>query len=153
MPALAADVAEVRFNLPWAKLRPKDMNRPPNERQYPPSSAPVRPPIASKDHRWRKSLQTFTDKARVQLSKDDITDARLAALETGRRDVADDQVNGQDSERMNLDLGRERAGGGFQGHSAKLGKLIIEDEGLKMCDLVVGACMGVWWQHYSGDVT
>lgn len=52
--------------------------------------------------------------------------------------------------RLSLRLGREKAGGGFRGHSAKLGKLIIEDEGLKMCDLVVGAAMGVWWQHYGG---
>lgn len=51
--------------------------------------------------------------------------------------------------RISLKLGRERAGGGFRGQSAKLGKLIIEDEGLKMCDLVVAACMGVWWQHYD----
>ncbi|KAK5077615.1 hypothetical protein LTR24_009476 [Lithohypha guttulata] len=52
--------------------------------------------------------------------------------------------------RLSLRLGREKAGGGFRGHSAKLGKLIIEDEGLKMSDLVVGAAMGVWWQHYGG---
>lgn len=52
--------------------------------------------------------------------------------------------------RLSLRLGREKAGGGFRGQSAKLGKLIIEDEGLKMCDLVVGAAMGVWWQHYGG---
>lgn len=58
--------------------------------------------------------------------------------------------NDDDEHRLSLALGRERAGGGFRGHSAKLGKLIIEDEGLKMCDLVVGAAMGVWWQHYGG---
>ncbi|KAK5061221.1 hypothetical protein LTR84_007763 [Exophiala bonariae] len=153
MPALAADIAEVRFNLPWAKLRPRDMNKPQNDRQYPPTSQPVRPPLASKDHHWRRSLQTFTDKARVQLAKTDISNVRSATPESARRGPADDQcANGQDQERMNLDLGRERAGGGFQGNSAKLGKLIIEDEGLKMCDLVVGVCMGIWWQHYSGDV-
>lgn len=152
LPALAADIAEIRFNLPWAKLRPRDMNKPQNDRQCPPTSVPVRPPLASKDHHWRKSLQNFTDKARVQLSKSDTADVRSAILEDTRRDSANYQVNGHDQERMNLDLGRERAGGGFQGNSAKLGKLIIEDEGLKMCDLVVGVCMGVWWQHYSGDV-
>jgi len=54
-----------------------------------------------------------------------------------------------DGGRLSLRLGREKAGGGFRGQSAKLGKLIIEDEGLKMCDLVVGAAMGVWWQHYQ----
>jgi len=58
----------------------------------------------------------------------------------------------QEQDGMNLDLAREKAGGGFKGHSAKLGKLIIDDEGLKMCDLVVAACMGVWWQHYAGDL-
>jgi len=56
----------------------------------------------------------------------------------------------EEQNRLSLKLGRERAGGGFRGNSAKLGKLIIEDEGLKMCDLVVGAAMGVWWQHYEG---
>ncbi|OJD19713.1 hypothetical protein AJ78_00336 [Emergomyces pasteurianus Ep9510] len=50
---------------------------------------------------------------------------------------------------LDLSLGRERAGGGTFGKSAKLGKLIIEDEGLKMLDLVVAACMGVWWGVYD----
>ncbi|OAX78015.1 hypothetical protein ACJ72_07680, partial [Emergomyces africanus] len=51
--------------------------------------------------------------------------------------------------RLDLSLGRERAGGGTFGKSAKLGKLIVEDEGLKMLDLVVAACMGVWWGVYD----
>lgn len=42
-------------------------------------------------------------------------------------------------DRLALSLGRERAGGGFGGKQAKLGKLIIEEEGLKMLDLVVAA--------------
>ncbi|ROT37783.1 hypothetical protein SODALDRAFT_360075 [Sodiomyces alkalinus F11] len=42
-------------------------------------------------------------------------------------------------------LGREKAGGGNRGKRAKLGKLIIYPEGLKMLDLVVAANMGVWW--------
>ncbi|KAK3936330.1 hypothetical protein QBC46DRAFT_321718 [Diplogelasinospora grovesii] len=46
---------------------------------------------------------------------------------------------------MDLSLGRERAGGGKRGKRAKLGKLIIHDEGLKMLDLVMAANMGVWW--------
>ncbi|KAL8341405.1 hypothetical protein RB601_005605 [Gaeumannomyces tritici] len=44
-----------------------------------------------------------------------------------------------------MGLGRERAGGGNRGKRAKLGKLIIYEEGLKMLDLVVAANMGVWW--------
>lgn len=51
-------------------------------------------------------------------------------------------------ERMDLSLARENAGGGMRGKSAKLGKLVIEDEGIKMLDLVVAACMAVWWKGY-----
>lgn len=46
---------------------------------------------------------------------------------------------------LDLSLGREKAGGGNRGARAKLGKLIIHDEGLKMLDLVVAANVGVWW--------
>lgn len=52
-------------------------------------------------------------------------------------------------ERMDLSLGQELAGGGFGGKQAKLGKLIIENEGLKMLDLVVAANMGLWWRVYE----
>ncbi|KAL4741808.1 hypothetical protein BDV11DRAFT_53449 [Aspergillus similis] len=51
-------------------------------------------------------------------------------------------------ERIDLSLAREKAGGGMRGDSAKLGKLIIEDEGIKMLDLVVAASMAVWWKGY-----
>lgn len=54
-----------------------------------------------------------------------------------------------ESERLDLGLARERAGGGLRGKSAKLGKIVINDEGLKMLDLVVAACMGVWWKYYE----
>ncbi|CAG8191495.1 unnamed protein product [Penicillium olsonii] len=53
-----------------------------------------------------------------------------------------------DEDRLDLSLAREPAGGGLRGKSAKLGKLVIEDEGLKMLDLVVAACMAVWWRGY-----
>ncbi|KAJ5138510.1 uncharacterized protein N7515_003358 [Penicillium bovifimosum] len=53
-----------------------------------------------------------------------------------------------DEERLDLSLAREPAGGGLRGKSAKLGKLVIEDEGIKMLDLVVSACMAVWWRGY-----
>ncbi|OLN96900.1 hypothetical protein CCHL11_08477 [Colletotrichum chlorophyti] len=46
---------------------------------------------------------------------------------------------------FDLRLGKERAGGGNRGKRAKLGKLIVYPEGLKMLDLVVAANMGVWW--------
>ncbi|KAJ5631229.1 uncharacterized protein N7484_011329 [Penicillium longicatenatum] len=53
-----------------------------------------------------------------------------------------------DEDRLDFSLARELAGGGMRGKSAKLGKLIIEDEGIKMLDLVVSACMAVWWRGY-----
>lgn len=46
---------------------------------------------------------------------------------------------------IDLSLGRERAGGGNRGKRAKLGKLIVHEEGLKMLDLLVAANVGVWW--------
>lgn len=46
-------------------------------------------------------------------------------------------------------LGRERAGGGSRGKRAKLGKLLVHDEGLKMLDLVIAANMGIWWQAWE----
>lgn len=53
-----------------------------------------------------------------------------------------------DDDRLDFSLARELAGGGMRGKSAKLGKLVIEDEGIKMLDLVVAACMAVWWRGY-----
>ncbi|KAL6707554.1 hypothetical protein ACN47E_003903 [Coniothyrium glycines] len=52
-------------------------------------------------------------------------------------------------DRLDLSLGQEFAGGGFGGKQAKLGKLILEDEGLKMMDLLVAANLGLWWRAYE----
>lgn len=51
--------------------------------------------------------------------------------------------------RLDLTLGQEYAGGGMGGKQAKLGKLIIEDEGLKMMDLLVAANLALWWRAYE----
>ncbi|KAL9598768.1 MAG: hypothetical protein Q9219_004265 [cf. Caloplaca sp. 3 TL-2023] len=61
--------------------------------------------------------------------------------ESGRHD--------EQSRPFSLSLGREHAGGGFGGKQAKLGKLIIEPEGLKMLDLLVAANIGLWWKVYE----
>jgi hypothetical protein len=50
---------------------------------------------------------------------------------------------------LDLSLGQERAGGGFSGTHSKLGKLIIENEGILMMDLLVAANMSVWWKSYE----
>jgi hypothetical protein len=52
-------------------------------------------------------------------------------------------------DRLDLSLGQEFAGGGFGGRQAKLGKLIIEDEGLKMVDMLVAANLALWWRVYD----
>lgn len=52
-------------------------------------------------------------------------------------------------DRLDLSLGQEYAGGGFGGKQAKLGKLIIENEGLKMLDILVAANIGIWWRVYE----
>ncbi|KAG0647370.1 hypothetical protein D0Z07_6981 [Hyphodiscus hymeniophilus] len=54
-----------------------------------------------------------------------------------------------DDERLDLSIGREMAGGGNRGNRAKLGKLIINDEGFKMLDLVVAANIGIWWSIFD----
>ena len=62
----------------------------------------------------------------------------------------DDYEYGEgDGTPMDLSLGKEHAGGGTRGRRAKLGKLIIHDEGLKMLDLVVAANVGVWWTTWG----
>ncbi|KAI1821059.1 hypothetical protein F4861DRAFT_520606 [Xylaria intraflava] len=50
---------------------------------------------------------------------------------------------------LDLSLGREKAGGGNKGKRAKMGKLIIFDEGLKMLDLTVAANVGIWWTTWE----
>lgn len=52
-------------------------------------------------------------------------------------------------DRLDLSLGQEHAGGGFGGKQAKLGKLIIENEGFQMLDLIVAANMALWWKVYE----
>jgi hypothetical protein len=65
-------------------------------------------------------------------------------------DDGDDGDDGWDADhRLDLSLGRERAGGGATGKKAKLGKLIVEGDGLQMLDLVVAANMAVWWSVYE----
>jgi hypothetical protein len=63
------------------------------------------------------------------------------------RDEIDEARNSLD--RLDLSLGQELAGGGFGGKQAKLGKIILEDEGLKMMDLLVAANLALWWRAYE----
>ncbi|XDG03110.1 hypothetical protein ABKA04_002725 [Annulohypoxylon sp. FPYF3050] len=60
-----------------------------------------------------------------------------------------DPYDDDDDWHLDLSLGREKAGGGNRGKRAKMGKLIIFDDGLKMLDLVVAANVGVWWTAWE----
>jgi hypothetical protein len=51
--------------------------------------------------------------------------------------------------KLDLSLGLERAGGGFAGRNAKMGKLIVEHEGMKMLDLLIAANLSLWWKAYE----
>jgi hypothetical protein len=63
------------------------------------------------------------------------------------RDEVEDSKRSMD--RLDLSLGQELAGGGFGGKQAKLGKIVLEDEGLKMVDLLVAANLALWWRAYE----
>ncbi|KAK6592569.1 hypothetical protein H4I96_11800 [Botrytis cinerea] len=58
-------------------------------------------------------------------------------------------ISNDNDDRLDLSIGQEKAGGGNRGKRAKLGKLIIHDEGLKMLDLIIAANIGVWWTVWN----
>ncbi|KAI1000135.1 hypothetical protein K3495_g8063 [Podosphaera aphanis] len=60
-------------------------------------------------------------------------------------------THGADDARLDLSVGREKAGGGSRGTHPKMGKIIVHDEGLKMLDLVVCANMAIWWSVWDSD--
>ncbi|KAI1426279.1 hypothetical protein F5Y12DRAFT_742641 [Xylaria sp. FL1777] len=68
---------------------------------------------------------------------------RMVAKAQGLDDSDDGEFH------FDMSLGREKAGGGNRGKRAKMGKLIIFDEGLKMLDLAVAANVGIWWTTYN----
>lgn len=114
------DVSELRFNLPSSDL------------------------FGSKEDRERAAREVVEGFGRMLVKNPD--GGRRSVDGYGREDEDDD-----DYEPI-FDfsgLGRERAGGGNRGKRAKLGKLLVHDEGLKMLDLVVAANMGIWWQAWE----
>lgn len=82
---------------------------------------------------------SFFHRPRHSRNNSSVSDSRMNSSEDDPRSF----------ERMDLSLGQEYAGGGFGGKRAKLGKLIIEDEGLKMVDLLVAANLALWWRAYE----
>ncbi|KAK6435298.1 hypothetical protein LTR95_008515 [Oleoguttula sp. CCFEE 5521] len=115
------DVSELRFNLP--------------------SSSRSVPAVTSKAEK-RGSYFSMHQRLR---SEDSWAGAPSPRITPG---AAYDDAEGAES-RLDLSLGQERAGGGFGGKQAKLGKLIIHPGGLVMLDLVVAANMGLWWRAWE----
>jgi hypothetical protein len=118
---ISVDVSELRFNLPSSSATDASTS----------IAAPRRPATFY--------TSTYPSNDNCALSKPPATS--YAVLYPSDNDDEDDEPD----DVLDLSLGREKAGGGIRGKRAKLGKLIVHDEGLKMLDLVVAANMGIWW--------
>lgn len=117
-----ANVSELRFNLP--------------------SSQALRSPLPTLLGSSKESRRSSFF-GRLQRASSSASQRTTQVKDTG-------SVRGDDSEsRLDLSLGQEHAGGGFGGKQAKLGKLIIEPEGVPMLDLLVAANMAMWWKIYE----
>ncbi|KAL7897194.1 hypothetical protein HDV63DRAFT_395762 [Trichoderma sp. SZMC 28014] len=68
-----------------------------------------------------------------------------SAVDRGYGDEDEDDVVSP----FDVNVGAERAGGGNRGNRAKLSKLIIYHDGMKMLDLLVAANMGLWWRTWE----
>ncbi|CAK7266794.1 hypothetical protein SEPCBS57363_002273 [Sporothrix epigloea] len=123
----AAKVSELRFNLPHGEVF----------RTKPGGSVDENKSVSARAElygRFQDHLQQLQSRHRQSLSSTEYVDE------------LDD--NDEDLE-IDLALGRENAGGGARGKRAKLGKLIVYDDGFKMLDLVVAANLGVWWVSWE----
>lgn len=133
-PSPAVTVSELRFNLPSSGLF--NLGQPNASTQSAPRKHNRLSFISKYKHRRQLSFESGSQS--------------LPPLEAGSV-TKGSSTDGSDADESKLDLslGQEHAGGGFGGRQAKLGKLIIEDEGLKMLDLLVAANMGLWWHVYE----
>lgn len=128
----AIAVSELRFNLPHGDLIRKRDNSEDREREQREKSGGGRGDQLY--GRFQDHLHHLQHHARRRGSS------------TEEDDYPEDD---QDEDELDLSLGREKAGGGNRGKRAKLGKLIVYDDGFKMLDLVVAANMGVWWVSWE----
>jgi hypothetical protein len=120
------DISELRFNLPSSELFGSG-----DEQSGGNSSSGGH----HHHHRLREGRERTRDRifnAMINRTEDDVDDDAYATFGG-----------------LDLSLGREKAGGGNRGKRAKMGKLIVWDEGLKMLDLVVAANVGVWWNVWE----
>jgi hypothetical protein len=118
-------------------------------------SAAYNPLVAEQSDASQRSASTVVSELRFNLpggevlGQDDKT-RRLGHFSKFFRggDRSDDSFEDDDDDAVSpfdVNLGRERAGGGNRGKRAKLGKLIVYSDGLKMLDLLVATNIGLWW--------
>lgn len=117
----SAAVSELRFNLPSSS-----------------ALGPPRTPITAETPKVPKRPSIFSRHSRAR------SESTISSISPHGRKI-------ELEERMDLSLGQERAGGGFGGKHAKLGKLIVEEAGLNMIDLVVAANMALWWKVFENS--
>ena len=125
----SATVSELRFNLPSSKAFRSPATK---------SPTPGTPREAKRSSLF---LNTRKKSSSSIFEKPDPASVSAADGYFGSRDDLEN--------RLDLTLGQEHAGGGFGGKQAKLGKLIIEAEGLLMMDLIVAANVALWWRVYE----
>lgn len=121
----SAQVSELRFNLPSSKT----------------FGSPASKGLVPGTPREAKRSSLFLHQHRRRSS------SSFEAQDTHETGYFAPKVELED--RLDLSLGQEHAGGGFGGKQAKLGKLIIENEGQQMLDLIVAANLALWWQVYE----
>ncbi|RHZ46138.1 uncharacterized protein CDV56_100287 [Aspergillus thermomutatus] len=161
--APAVTVAEIRFNTPF---QAGHLHHQPSSTHISPftlsQTSTFRDPSASASDTpgqtpasKRNSLAQFLNpttytrpRSRSGASASSVSSLPRHGHSHTRNPSSSSTSSGGPDDRLDLSLAREPAGGGMRGKSAKLGKLIIEDEGIKMLDLVVAACMAVWWRGY-----
>lgn len=148
----SALVAELRFSLPWSALRSRDGNvsapaggKRPNTLTLLGEDAKLT--LKKGMARIRKELHSPSSAPDLHTGVTSMA-AKRTSISLSPADDDDSDSSIASDRRLDLTLGRERAGGGRKGKNAKLGKLVLKDEGLKMADLTVAACMGVWWGVY-----
>ena len=125
----SATVSELRFNLPSSKV----FGSPNPKSSMPGTQREAKRSSIFSSHRKKHSSSSLLTPDSASLSAANGYFGSKVELE----------------DRLDLALGQEHAGGGFGGKQAKLGKLIIENEGLLMMDLVVAANMALWWRVYE----
>lgn len=139
-PPPAVTVAEIRFNIPF-----------PLEQHHSPPS-PTKTGLSQLRNKGARTSITELINSGVQKvqhvrhrSRDSQQGDSRPQSRRGSGESAEEEINDR---RESFALARERGGGGMDGKDVKLGKLVIDDEGIKMMDLVVAACMGVWWRSW-----